>query len=405
MQHLELGAPLFGSNSRAGPKPYVVYWNNIPSPYMVERFNALADSGRLDFEAWFNDRLEPGRSWKVQEDSWRFRYRYLTKSQLAGQKLLWPTPAFGRRPDVMVSLYAEPVFLLGWFIVKLRGGQTAFWCAVTRDRWVRRKWWKNLVKRAVFPIVDATLSPGPDGQEYAMKLGTPANRAQVLQHVVDVDFFSVSHRKALNLRDSSRRSLGLRGTTFVYVGRLWWGKGIDYLLDAFEIVQQWSSGYVSLLLVGDGPDEEELKQTCRNRNLQNVIFAGFRHKEELPRLLACADVFVFPTLGDPYGLVVDEAMACSLPVISTSAAGEIHLRVEDGVNGFVVQAEESTELAKRMLQLSDDKGLRDSMGRESASRVSGKTPTRWAHEFEAFVFRQLDGRHGPNRASDSEGLT
>ena len=79
-----------------------------------------------------------------------------------------------------------------------------------------------------------------------------------------------------------------------------------------------------------------MQRICAERGIRNVIFAGFFQKAELPRLYAAADVFVFPTLGDPYGLVVDEAMACSLPIISTSAAGEIRDRVESGVNGFVV---------------------------------------------------------------------
>ncbi|AER56169.1 hypothetical protein DSC_07590 [Pseudoxanthomonas spadix BD-a59] len=57
-------------------RPFVVYWNNIPSPYMVERFNALADRNPFEFEAWFNDRIHSDRSWTVDEAAWRFRYRY-----------------------------------------------------------------------------------------------------------------------------------------------------------------------------------------------------------------------------------------------------------------------------------------------------------------------------------------
>ena len=132
-------------------KPYVVYWNNIPAPYMVERFNALADRGDLDFEAWFNDRIEPDRSWTVNESSWRFRYRYLPTTNIGGHRLHWPTPVLGRRPDVLVSLYAEPSFLVGWAVAKLRGSKTAFWCQVTYDRWVTRRPWKESLKRLVFP--------------------------------------------------------------------------------------------------------------------------------------------------------------------------------------------------------------------------------------------------------------
>lgn len=147
-------------------RPYVVYWNNIPSPYMVERFNVLADRNSFEFEAWFNERTKSGRSWVVNEDSWRFRYRYLPVVSVFGRHIRIPTPILGRRPDVLVSLYAEPVFLAGWAIAKLRGVKTCFWCEITYDRWIERKGWKNKIKEITFSRVDATLGHGAEGQKF-----------------------------------------------------------------------------------------------------------------------------------------------------------------------------------------------------------------------------------------------
>lgn len=62
----------------------VVYWNNIPAPYMVERFNAPSDRGNLDFEAWFNDVTHPERSWDVELSTWRFRYRFMPTVKIGG---------------------------------------------------------------------------------------------------------------------------------------------------------------------------------------------------------------------------------------------------------------------------------------------------------------------------------
>ena len=107
----------------------------------------------------------------------------------------------------------------------------------------------------------------------------------------------------------------------------------------------------------------------------------------MPRFYAVSDVFVFPTLGDPYGLVVDEAMACSLPVISTSSAGEIWGRVENGVNGYIVPPEDSLALGVAMERLANDKILRRKMGAISAQKIAGHTPERWAVDFEKAVER------------------
>jgi glycosyltransferase involved in cell wall biosynthesis len=384
-------------------KLYVVYWNNIPAPYMVERFNAVADRSNLNFEAWFNDRIEQDRSWAVNESSWRFRYRYMPTTQLAGRKQHWPLPLLGRqRLDVLVSLYAEPVFLSGWVIAKIRGVKTAFWCQVTMDRWVKRKWWKNAIKRIIFPRVNATLGSGEESRAFAASFGIPASNALCLQHSIDVQHYMKGHSASLPDRSRLRAELGLIGTTIIYVGRLWWGKGINYLLNAFEIVQQQSAAPVSLLLVGDGPEEANLRQQCAERNIRNVVFAGFHQKPDLPRYYALADIFVFPTLGDPYGLVVDEAMACSLPIISTSAAGEIRDRVEEGINGYVVPPEDSQTLAARMLHLVNNPELRQRMGKVSAEKIAGHTPEQWAKDFELIVKHIMAMRESDFKGKFSE---
>ena len=136
-------------------------------------------------------------------------------------------------------------------------------------------------------------------------------------------------------REQLRRDLGLHGVTFVYVGRLWRDKGVGDLIDAYAKTRSASSAETSLLLVGDGPDEASLRARCAAEGVSDVVFAGFHQQEELAPYYAAADVFVFPTLGDPYGLVVDEAMACGLPVVSSTAAGELRRRVTDGVTGFI----------------------------------------------------------------------
>lgn len=366
-------------------KPYVVYWNNIPAPYMVERFNALADRDDLDFEAWFSDRIEPGRSWNVDESSWRFRYRYLPTSNFMGKTVHWPVPVLGHRPDVLVSLYAEPSFIIGWLIAKLRGAKTIFWCQVTHDNWVKRSAWKEWLKKLLFKRVDATLGSGEESRAFTMKYGVPAKRAIRLQHSIDVDHYVSGYKKNFENRERIRNEIGVSGTVYIYVGRLWSGKGISYLLKAFELVQRSVESDVSLLLVGDGEEESQLKKYCTDRGIKNVIFAGFHQKGELPRYYIAADVFVFPTLGDPYGLVVDEAMASSLPVISTNAAGEISDRIENGVNGYIVSTGNSESLSNGMLKFVDNEKLCRDMGAHSLEKIIRNTPDKWAEDFSNIV--------------------
>ena len=110
------------------------------------------------------------------------------------------------------------------------------------------------MKKAIFPKMDAILGSGEESRQFAMRYGVPDEKALCLRHSIDVHHFESGIRKYLPMRGEIRDELGVTGTVFIYVGRLWWGKGINYLLDAFEQVQQSSSEEVSLLLVGDGPE-------------------------------------------------------------------------------------------------------------------------------------------------------
>lgn len=377
-------------SKRSDRYPFVVYWNNIPAPYIVERFNALADHGALEFEAWFNDRINFDRSWEVGENEWRFRYRFLESVQIGERKVRFPVPLLKKKPDILVSLYESPSFLGGWLLARVRRSKTVFWVVRTSDRWVARKPYKEWLKRWLFPRVYAFVTPGSDGKQYAESYGARSERVFFLPHSIDVDHFVAGAADAQGSREAMRSEMGLEGTTFIYVGRLKEGKGLEHLLAAFYEIQSQTSEPVSLLLVGDGPDEVKLQNLCEQWNIQNVVFLGFQQKNQLPRYYALADVFVFPTLGDPYGLVVDEAMACSLPVISTSAAGEIRDRVEEGVNGHVVPPEDSSGLAERMLRLVHDGALRERMGQASAEKVAGRTPEQWANDFENVIFALLE---------------
>ena len=376
-------------NNAPHQKPHIVYWNNLPAPYMVDRFNAVALRGNLNFEVWFSELASPSRSWGVDPATWHFNYRVMPKLRLPGISRSWvvPVPMLTTPCDVVISLYAEPAFILGWVVARMRGKKTGFRVLKTFDRWTPRSRLRSAVKRFMFSRADAIETPGPDARQYAIDNGAQPDRIHYLPHTIALQHLQQESAQAKAHRDSARSSLGLRGVVFLYVGRLWWGKGVDDLIDAFAVLAAGSADPATLLIVGDGaPDEEHrLRQKAANAAPGRVVFAGFQQKQDLPRWYALADVFVFPTLGDPYGIVVEEAMACSLPVISTDAAGEIRTRIQDGLNGYIVPAEDPTALADTMSRLARDAELRSRMGRSASDSIGNNTPEQWAIRFEQLI--------------------
>jgi glycosyltransferase involved in cell wall biosynthesis len=375
-------------------RPRVIYWNNIPAPYMVERFNAVADRGVVDLEVWFSRRSEADRSWAVVEETWRFPYRYLPRLGTPEHGLALPLPLLRDRPDLVVSLYGAPEFVLGWAVTTMMGIQTAFWAEVTFDAWVSRRPHREWLKRRMFRRVGGIITAGDDGRRFARRYGAPNRRIFFARHVVDVAHFAEGTSRSKSERMAFRSAHGLDGTVFIYVGRLWRPKGLVDLLEAFDLLCR-RGVKATLLLVGDGSDEASLRARAAPLG-DRVVFAGFREKDALPTWYSASDVFVLPTHGDPYGLVIDEAMACGLPIIATGAVGEIAERVQQGRNGTIVRVGDREGLALAMARMAQDPKALRAMGAESRRMIEGWTPERWASDFEAAVSALVTGQRRAN---------
>ncbi len=380
---------------RAAPR--VVYWNNMPAPYVVERFETLHRRGSLELEAWFSVRREPDRSWEVREGDWSFRWRYL-----GGRPAVAPSPVAAvrsvaaARPELLVGHYASAAWAAGHLAARRLGVRTAFRVLPSWDRWVARRRWKEWAKRLLFSGVDGVKTPGPDGARLARAYGVPRERIHFVTQSVDVARFAAGLPPGE--RAGRRRELGLSEPVFLYVGRLWSGKGLDHLLEAHRRLAA-AAPQASLLLLGDGVDAERYRRLAAD--LPRVRFAGFVQPREIASWYALADVFVFPTLGDPHGLVIEEAMAAGLPVIATSACGDVRRRLAGERAGRVVPPADAQALAERMAELAREPALRRRLGACGRRLAAERGHDRWAGDFERFVERLLamPPRRGARRGS------
>lgn len=364
-------------------KPCVVYWQNIPTPHVVARFNTLAARGNIAFEAWFNAEREPDRSWDVDTREWAFQARFVPARPYAGYRLRLPLAELRHvRPDLLVSLYDRAAFALGILAAHTAASRVALRALPNYDSWSARAWWKEAGKHMLFRAADGALAPGPDGARLAGCYGLPAARVHTVTQSIDVAHYADKQRIDRAAREDRRAELGLHGCVFLYVGRLWSGKGLDDLFDAYRIVRLRHRD-VSLLVVGDGVDEGRYRAMAHR--LPGVTFAGFVQPRDLPAFYALADALVFPTLGDPYGLVVEEAMAAGLPVICTETAGDIRRRLPDGRAGYIVPASDPGTLAARMEELARDPARRAFFGEAARRAVAPRTHEHWAGDFERFV--------------------
>ena len=168
---------------------------------------------------------------------------------------------------------------------------------------------------------------------------------------------------------------------FLFVGQIVPRKGLKTLLEACSILQ--SKGYINytLLIVGDGEQQQGLEDYTQSCNLNaQVKWVGKVPYGELGSYFQQADVFVFPTYEDIWGMVLVEAMAFGKPVICSKGAGAVEM-VNHEVNGFVFDPQQVEDLANLMLQFINDSTLINLMGVQSQQIMLDHTPEKAIESF------------------------
>lgn len=375
MDHCDMGQS-DGQCDASGRPVRVLYWFTQPTPYVVARFNAAAQRPELDFHAVFSQVREPDRSWDVDESAWKFPASYLGRIKVPVRELR------RLRPDVFILEYDRWNLALGAVVGFAAARRVAFRVLPNFDAWSQRTWWREVGKKVLFKAVDGAKVPGPDGTALAARYGLPPERTTVVTQSIDVAHYGRGRDMPAAERRLRREALGLSGCVFLYVGRIWAGKGLNELFAAYRQVRAINND-ISLLMVGDGVDYERYFR--RESATPGVTFAGFVQPADLPEWYALCDVLVFPTHGDPNGLVAEEALAAGLPVIVSDAAGDIRARIPESV-GRVFPVGDAGALAREMQALAGP-SLRESLARRAPAWVEWKNDERYAADLARFARR------------------
>ena len=228
--------------------------------------------------------------------------------------------------------------------------------------------WKESAKSLLIPtLFDSAITGGRAHRRYLDQLGFSSHRIARFYDVVDNSSLA-AETAALRLRPP--QELALPRPYFLYVGRLAAEKNVGGLVAAW-IAYRESGGTWPLVLVGDGPEAASLRTLVgASRFADDGHFAGHRSSHELPLFYAFAGCFVLPSTREPWGLVVNEAMAAGLPVIVSTRCGCAEDLVEPSGNGFVFDPADPAQLAARLHAVS---GLTpehlDAMGRRSSELI------------------------------------
>ncbi|GGB86502.1 glycosyltransferase family 4 protein [Dyadobacter sediminis] len=226
---------------------------------------------------------------------------------------------------------------------------------------------KERLKRFIVNRANAFFCFGKTSAQYLESLGV--NPATILvRNAAVIDEEIIRTRYDLAKKQFGNEHLIRK---FIFTGRLAPEKNLSLLIRAFYNVQHTDSGSWQLLLVGDGPERDLLENLTRSLNLADkVTFAGGFPWYKVPEWLAKSDVLVLPSKSEPWGLVVNEAMTCGMPVLVSDKCGCAADLVEPGKNGLTFDPENQSALEEAMRFFMQNPDRIVPMGNESMKMIA-----------------------------------
>jgi len=209
---------------------------------------------------------------------------------------------------------------------------------------------------------DRIIAVSNDSKKDIMKCyNVPEDKIEVIYNGIDLNQYK---KTGVNV---ARKKYGIDGRYILFVGRISRQKGIIHLIDAVKYLPQ----DVKVVLCASTPDTEEIKMEMEEKVklYPNIIWIDkMVTKEEIIELYSNAEVFVCPSIYEPFGIINLEAMACNTPVVA-SATGGIKEVVVDGETGFLVEPGNPEDLAEHIKKLLDDRELAATFGANGRKRV------------------------------------
>jgi len=359
-----------------------VILTDIIAPYRIPVFNVLARRPGLDLHVIFlAETDETLRQWRIYRNEICFSYQILSswrwragRNRLLINRGLWP--ALNRRnPGVIICggyNYIASWEALLW--ARRRKMEFVLWSESNgHDARAGRPWVESL-KAYFLRKCDGFVVPGKASREYLKMFGVSERNIVSAPNAVDNIFFATQAQVARTDAAAFRAKLKLPSRFILFVGRLVAEKGVFNLLEAYAKLESSVRCEVGLVFAGDGISKEELRRQAGQISPGIVCFPGFAQREDLAGLYALADHLVLPTHSDPWGLVVNEAMACGLPIIVSDVAGCSLDLVKDGWNGYIVPPGDSGKLSVAINSLIRQPELRERMSARSAEWIQNYSP-------------------------------
>ena len=363
-----------------------------PVQYLAPIYREISKYSDIDFIVYFFSDKSLGKHFDEEfgrEFEWStpllggYEARFLpsSKGKTIGGTPDWPNwdllwEVFRRKYDVIwINSYMGSNALLARIAALF--SRTPIFFRDDTNALTPRRFWKRAVKDIFLRNMLRgawAYYVGEENRRYWDFYGIPAARLFFTPHCVDNEYWTAKARELAPERQSIRQSLGINddAPVILFCGKFIAKKQPLQMLGAFAKVRKSHSCW--LLMVGDGRLRGEVERLVEGSSISNTILPGFLNQNELPRVYTAADIFVLPSaFNETWGLVTNEAMNFSLPIVVSDQVGCGRDLVKEGWNGFTYPHQDEDQLAERLSRLVQDGDMRAEFGKNSAELVDRYT--------------------------------
>jgi glycosyltransferase involved in cell wall biosynthesis len=351
---------------------------NILPPYRVPVFRALAATPGWQLRLLLNARSEFNRSWEVDPGGLDLEIVKSVSLVRGGRTLHVPLGLlealrrFG--PDVVVSVEFGARTLLAALYCNLARVPLVIWSYPTRVTAAATPRWRRALAGILLGRARAVIGMGRQAREVLSAWGVPSKRLFDAPNAHDHEAYvkALATAEPAAREHSLRAALQCRARIALVVGRLVPSKGIVQLLDAWDRLPPGLRSDWTLLVLGSGPLEDVVQRARDAHPPGAIAHLPAVQPHEVIDFYKSADLLLFPSLSDPWGLVVNEAMACGLPVLCSTRAGCAEDLIRPGENGWLVDPLDDDAFSSALLEaLSTDQRQRlGERARETAERFT-----------------------------------
>lgn len=349
-------------------KQKLTFYTNIPTPNQLDFFQELSKVFALNVV--FYEAIEPNRQWNLDLDNLGYPVTVLKDTNIVKPiqryyvsfHLSWSIFKCLKEDDsdivIASGAYNSPNAILTYTYSKWRGKIVGFFGErlFPSTNWLLKHFKKRLLK-SLDRSCDFLLCAGNDAVESYTSYGLKSPKYILTYNIDDGPFVIKNLDKTHLQKIADKLRIKDKDLVFLTTGSLIRRKGMDTVIKAFNLFKI-NYPTTRLIILGEGEEREKLEQLAANDS--RICFVGFQEKKEIPYYYALADIFVFASRYDGWGLVINEAIAAGLPIISTFQCTAANEMVKDGQNGFLCDADSVKCILEKMILLQDE-SLRLSM--------------------------------------------